>query len=134
MVADELLTVEEAQAQPFTATDGSRRGGTQSGSAPISSAPPTPIQTGPARRLIIQLERGDDRATDLQTLERVYALLQEYPGTDEVEIQVRLGAHVKPLALPNGRVRASAELESQLRLLLPESGWRVEEIRGATAA
>jgi len=85
----------------------------------------------PPRRLVVEVERSGDRTADMCRIERLYALLQRFPGQDEVEVLVRRGARVDALPLPNGSVRYCPDLEKELRALLGESAVRLHGLGAA---
>jgi len=80
---------------------------------------------------VVEVERSGDRTADMCRIERLYALLQRFPGQDEVEVLVRRGARVDALPLPNGSVRYCPDLEKELRALLGESAVRLHGLGAA---
>lgn len=73
------------------------------------------------RRLTVEIERSDDRWADADRVVEVYATLQRFPGSDEVEILVRQGRHVTSVPLPNRCVGYCDALEAALRPLVGDA-------------
>jgi len=118
LVADDVLTLDDARNKPAPTNNTARRnGGPSSVSAgqdgpysQDSASAGTPEQSA---RLIIEIARTENRSADLQVIERVYEMLQRFPGSNEVELHVRHGERVVQLPLPNKCTRICGQLQSE---------------------
>lgn len=116
LLAEAIHTLEEAANRP-AASNGN---GKPSAKNSCTTAGPPEIPAGPARRLTLTMRRTQDREGDLARLERVYCLLQRQRGVDEVDLVIVHGPRRFTVALPNRTTCLSAELERELRQLVPE--------------
>ncbi|MGH2449641.1 MAG: DNA polymerase III subunit alpha [Chloroflexota bacterium] len=91
---------------------------------------PRPDPLGPSRRVRIQVTRSDDRKADLERLEQLYAVLQEFSGQDEVELLIRNGERIGTLSLPNPCTRFCDSLERRIREIW--SGAQAEVLAAAS--
>lgn len=129
LLAEDVVPLDEAANQPVRVAGDVVGRRTGNGSAPQAPSSPPEFFVGPPRRLFIEITRGEDRGEDLDRVERLYALLQRYRGHDEVEIVVNQRGRRFGIPLPNKTVRVCDDLTAELRKMVGESGWRVEEPR-----
>jgi DNA polymerase-3 subunit alpha len=133
LLVDDILSLEEATERPQV-QNGSVGNASQAGGAEKRNGASTGngrngnhgTAVGPPRKLVIEVQRGSDRAADVARLVEIYAALQRYPGQDEVEILVRQGARLQAIPLPNKHTGLCPELEGALGQLLPEGSWRTD--------
>jgi DNA polymerase-3 subunit alpha len=129
LITDAVYSIEEAAELP-PRTNGKRNGNGHGGSGNGSSANAEPASDGeapsaasdpPGRRVSIEIRRGTNREADVSRVVDVYAALQKFPGSDEVEILVRHGSRVFSVPLPNRTVGYCDSLERQLRNLVGDA-------------
>jgi DNA polymerase-3 subunit alpha len=90
---------------------------------------PTPIrQPVERRRLIIELRQTADKDGDITLLNKIIDVLKEYPGTDEVRLNIVNGGDAIPLRLPNVKTVYGPELEKRLEEVIASGSYRVETI------
>ena len=79
-------------------------------------------------RLIINIHQTDDKDGDITRFEKIVAALKNYPGRDEVRLNVVNNGASIPLKLPNIQTGYCPELKQRLVELLGEDGLKVEEL------
>jgi hypothetical protein len=79
-------------------------------------------ETPPARRLMISLSQTGDHDGDIARLHQIMSALREYPGPDEVSLDVDIGQKVFKLSLAPMRVNGGPELQKRLVELVGENG------------
>ena len=86
------------------------------------------VATAPAesRRLVISINQTSDEARDIVYLDRLIDTLRDFPGQDEVSLQVTSEEKVINLRLSNICVTYCPELHQRLVELVGEDGLRVE--------
>ncbi|MCD6452738.1 MAG: DNA polymerase III subunit alpha [Dehalococcoidales bacterium] len=84
-----------------------------------------PVST-PARRLIISITQTEDETSDIAYLEKIVGILEEFPGEDEVNLQITSETRVSTLRLANRSVNYCPQLSQQLIELVGEDGVRIE--------
>jgi DNA polymerase-3 subunit alpha len=80
-------------------------------------------------RLIINIKQTKDADDDIARFNRIMDVLKDYPGRDEVRLNIVNGGDAIPLRLPNVRTVYSLELEERITELVGEGNCRVETIR-----
>jgi len=100
---------------------------------PQQQAEPAPaepaVKQAPARerrRLIINIKQTADEAGDIARLNRVLAVLKDFPGRDEVRLNVAGGEGAVALKLPNLQTACGPPLQARLAALVGEDGFRTE--------
>ncbi|MBN1176730.1 MAG: DNA polymerase III subunit alpha, partial [Dehalococcoidales bacterium] len=99
--------------------------------SPESVAVPAPEEKPAARpaekqRLIINIKQTTDKGADIERLNKVVEALKEYPGSDEVRLNILNGGDSVPLKLPNIQFGYCSELKQRLIELVGEEGVKVE--------
>jgi len=89
---------------------------------------PATAEEAPAksRRLIVTLTQSEDKASDIAYLHRLVDTLKDFPGQDEVNLQVISEGKVIKLKLSNMYANYCPELHHQLAELVGEDGLRLE--------
>ena len=138
LIADSIWALEEARDRPKSAGRRSSNGASSVGTGNGAPGPevrprtngdrPTPSNAGRTCRLRIRVRRSSDRAADLDRVERVYAVLQRFRGSDTVEIHVVHGSRVSSLSLPDGTTAVCEALQKELNAVLGEEAgeWKVD--------
>ena len=93
--------------------------------APVEKATAAPVEK---HRLIINIHQTDDKDGDITRFEKIVAALKNYPGRDEVRLNVVNNGASIPLKLPNIQTGYCPELKQRLAELLGEDGLKVEEL------
>ncbi|MCK4273286.1 MAG: DNA polymerase III subunit alpha, partial [Dehalococcoidales bacterium] len=97
---------------------------------PVAAEAPVerPVATPPAerRRLIINIKQTADKESDISRLNNIMDVLKDFPGRDEVRLNVVNGGEAIPLKLPSIQSSYSPELKQRLVELVGEDGFRVE--------
>jgi DNA polymerase-3 subunit alpha len=90
---------------------------------------PSPIaQPVEKHRLIFELKQTTDKDGDIILLNKIIDVLKEYPGTDEVRLNIVNGGDAIPLKLPNVKTLYGPELEKRLEEVVASGSYRVETI------
>jgi DNA polymerase III subunit alpha len=92
--------------------------------APVEKATTAPVEK---HRLTINIHQTDDKDGDITRFEKIVAALKDYPGRDEVRLNVVNNGASIPLKLPNVQTGYCPELKQRLTELLGEDGLKVEE-------
>lgn len=92
--------------------------------APTAAEKPPAAEVG--HRLVINLTQSDNKDSDLERLQRVIDTLKEFPGHDQVRLQVTYESRVTHLRLPDLTTSYCAELGERLAELVGEAGIKVE--------
>ncbi len=99
--------------------------------APVVEGPPvaeeTPPEPEPARtcRLVISMKQTSDNEKDIALLKKVYAVIRDFPGQDEVQLDIPDNGDTTPLIWSN--VHADClELRQKLEELVGDEAVRVE--------
>ena len=92
---------------------------------PVEKATAAPMEK---HRLIINIHQTDDKDGDITRFEKIVAALKNYPGRDEVRLNVVNNGASIPLKLPNIQTGYCPELKQRLAELLGEDGLKVEEL------
>ena len=92
--------------------------------APTAAEEPPAPEVG--HRLVINLTQSDNKDSDLERLQRVIDTLKEFPGHDQVRLQVTYESRVTHLRLPDLTTSYCAELGEKLAELVGEEGIKVE--------
>jgi DNA polymerase-3 subunit alpha len=79
-------------------------------------------ETLPTRRLMISLRQTGDQDGDIARLHQIMSALREYPGPDEVSLDVDIGQKVVKLKMAPMRVNGGPELQKRLLELVGENG------------
>jgi DNA polymerase-3 subunit alpha len=95
---------------------------------PEAAAPAAPQAS---YRLLINLTQSSDKDNDLERLRRVIDALKEFPGRDQVRLQVTHESRVTHLRLPDLTTGYCAQLGERLVELVGEEGVVVEPPPGA---
>jgi DNA polymerase-3 subunit alpha len=85
--------------------------------------PATPVES---RRLVINLAQTSDAESDIAYLNKLINILKDFPGQDEVSLQVTNEDKVFKLKLPNLTTNYCPELHQRLVELVGEEGLRLE--------
>lgn len=109
------------------ATQGEEVAGAEPGEEP-ATAEETPAK---GRRLIVTLTQSGDKASDIAYLHRLVDTLKDFPGQDEVNLQVISEGKTTKLKLSNMYANYCPELHHQLAELVGEDGIRLEPTDGA---
>ena len=80
-------------------------------------------------RLILMLQQTDDAQADVIQLHAIVALLQDYPGDDEVGLTVSNGTKIFKLKMCQSRVAYCDELRRRLAALIGYDNIRVESLK-----
>jgi DNA polymerase-3 subunit alpha len=80
------------------------------------------------RRLLINIAQTADEEGDVARLHRVFDVLGDFPGEDEVRLRVTRGDEVISLELPDTTTGYCPELQQRLTDLLGEGDLIVEEL------
>jgi DNA polymerase-3 subunit alpha len=91
---------------------------------PAAAEEPSVAEVG--HRLVINLIQSDNRDSDLERLQRVIGTLKEFPGRDQVRLQVAYESRVTHLSMPELTTGYCSELGERLAELVGEEGVRVE--------
>lgn len=137
LVADAILTVDEARAKaPPSGSNGKRNGKNGRNGNPALPGPTVSLTSdSPPRHVRIEVTRTSDRAADLDRVVAVYAVIQRHPGQDEVELFVAApGGKPRSVPLPDRRVQWSDRLEEELRTVLGDGRVRVSSPEPAARA
>ena len=81
------------------------------------------------QRLTITLQQTDDAQADIAQLHAVMAVLQDYPGNDEVSLTVSNGTKIFKLKMGQVRVAYSDELRRRVAALIGTDGIKTEIIK-----
>jgi DNA polymerase III subunit alpha len=84
--------------------------------------------TNARRRLTIGLHQTKDEQADVALLQKIVGILREYPGKDEVRLNVINGGAPIPLKMPNLQTGYSPELQKRVTDLVGNDGLKVEKI------
>ncbi|HEY3079431.1 MAG TPA: OB-fold nucleic acid binding domain-containing protein, partial [Chloroflexota bacterium] len=92
-------------------------------------ASPRPAPSGPPRRLVITLPAGPDGAVDRQLLLGLIEVLENHAGSGNDSVALRVPSRLGTIELdrPGLTLHYGIQVTHQLRRLLPEDAWRVEE-------
>jgi DNA polymerase-3 subunit alpha len=90
-----------------------------------TSSPEAQPKPSNSRRLIIELRQTDDEAEDISNLKQVIATLHDFPGKDDVQLNIISNEGITGLKIPNLTTRFCPELERKLATLI-EEGFRIE--------
>jgi len=94
------------------------------GRAPVEeTASTTPSET---RRLVISLTQTSDEAGDTECLNKLIAVLRDFPGQDGVSLRVNNGERIISLKLSTICVNYCPELHRRLAELVGEEGLKLE--------
>jgi DNA polymerase-3 subunit alpha len=87
-----------------------------------------PAATPPVEkhRLIINIKQTADKDSDIERLNKIMGALKEYPGRDEVKLNIVNGGEAIPLRFPNIQSAYCPELKQRLVALVGEEGFRIE--------
>ncbi|MBN1691696.1 MAG: DNA polymerase III subunit alpha [Dehalococcoidia bacterium] len=66
------------------------------------------------RTLIINIRQSDDAQKDLESLQKLIAVLRRYPGNDSVQLAIRRGDEITRLEVPDIKVNCCEELQNEL--------------------
>jgi len=66
------------------------------------------------RTLIINIRQSDDSQKDLESLQKLIAVLRRYPGNDSVQLAIRRGDEITRLEVPDIKVNCCEELQNEL--------------------
>jgi DNA polymerase-3 subunit alpha len=98
-----------------------------------TTLPKAPVMTAAAstvpvekHRLVINISQTNDEDGDITHLNRIIAVLKEYPGGDEVQLNIANGGEATSLRLSNIHTDYCPELRQRLGELVGENGFRVE--------
>jgi len=80
-------------------------------------------------RLTITLQQTDNAQADIAQLHSVMAVLQGYPGSDEVSLTVSNGTKIFKLKMGQMRVTYNDELRRRLAALIGNDGIKIEVIK-----
>jgi DNA polymerase-3 subunit alpha len=80
-------------------------------------------------RLTFTLQQTQDQLADINQLHAVMAVLQDYPGNDEVSLTVSNGAKIFKLKMGQVRVAYSEELRRRVAALIGNDGVKVESLK-----
>ena len=96
----------------------------------VVTQPPTAKEEKAAERLrlTITLQQTDNAQADIAQLHSVMAVLQDYPGSDEVSLTVSNGTKIFKLKMGQMRVTCNDELRRRLAALIGSDGIRIEVI------
>jgi DNA polymerase-3 subunit alpha len=86
------------------------------------------VGTNARRRLTIGLHQTKDEQGDVALLQKIVGILREYPGKDEVRLNVINGGAPIPLKMPNIPTGYSPEMKKRLVELVGEESLKVEKI------
>jgi len=100
---------------------------------PVSKTPEAPSNNTPVgftgkHRLIMDLHQTKDVEGDIAQLNKIVAVLREYPGRDEVRLNVINGGAPIPIRMPNIQTGYSPELKKRLIELVGEEGLKIEKL------
>jgi DNA polymerase III alpha subunit len=87
----------------------------------VTAAPPKP-----SRRVVITIRQTSDEGGDIALLNRIIAAIKDFPGQDEVQLNIANGGEVIPLRLSNVQAGYCPELKSRLAELVGKDGVRLE--------
>jgi DNA polymerase-3 subunit alpha len=94
--------------------------------APAAAEEPPAPEPEVSHRLVINLTQSSNKDSDLERLQKVIDTLKEFPGRDQVRLQVTYESRVTHLSLPDLSTGYCAELGERLAELVGEEGVRVE--------
>jgi vacuolar-type H+-ATPase subunit B/Vma2 len=80
-------------------------------------------------RLTVILQQTDDQQADIAQLHAVMAVLQEYPGGDEVSLTVSNGTKIFKLKMGQVRVACSDEMRRRVAALIGTDGIKTEVMK-----
>lgn len=80
-------------------------------------------------RLTITLQQTDNAQADIAQLHSVMAVLQGYPGSDEVSLTVSNGTKIFKLKMGQMRVTCNDELRRRVAALIGNDGIKTEVIK-----
>ena len=88
----------------------------------------TEVSTAPAkrRRLVIRLSQTSDEETDKANLQKLVAILRDFPGQDTVRLSVANGEKVVNLSLSNISADYCPQLHRRLAELVGKDGLKLE--------
>jgi DNA polymerase-3 subunit alpha len=92
------------------------------------------VVTRPVRHLTITLAQTDNPDADLILLHKLYDALRVRPGQDRVNLQIKIGEEVTPMAWPTVNVDFGPDLEKALSALIGNDALQLESPRVATGA
>jgi DNA polymerase-3 subunit alpha len=94
---------------------------------------PSPVvkeeKTAERLRLTITLQQTDDAQSDIAQLHAVMAVLQDYPGNDEVSLTVSNGTKIFKLKMGQARVSYNDELRRRVAALIGADGIKTEILK-----
>jgi len=82
------------------------------------------------QRLTVTLQQTPDAEADIAQLHAVMAVLQDYPGDDEVSLTVSNGTKIFKLKMGQVRVTYGDELRRRVAALIGSDSIKVESIKG----
>ncbi|MGA3093880.1 MAG: OB-fold nucleic acid binding domain-containing protein, partial [Dehalococcoidales bacterium] len=99
--------------------------------ARVVTQPPTAKEEKAAEhlRLTITLQQTDNAQADIAQLHSVMAVLQDYPGSDEVSLTVSNGTKIFKLKMGQMRVTCNDELRRRVAALIGNDGIKTEVIK-----
>jgi DNA polymerase-3 subunit alpha len=86
------------------------------------------IASDPRHLLTINIQQTDDEAGDVARLGKIVAILKNYTGRDEVQLNVINGGGAVPLKMPSLQTGYSPELQQRLVELVGEAGLQVKKL------
>ena len=92
------------------------------------------VVTRPVRHLTITLSQTENPDADLVLLHKLYDILRVRPGQDRVNLQIKIGEEVTPMAWPTVNVDFGPDLEKILSALVGNDALKLESPRIATGA
>ncbi len=98
--------------------------------APVEKRPThtTPVES---RHMVISLTQTRDADSDVTHLNKVLTAIKDFPGPDEVNLQVTNGDRIYNLKLPQMTVKYCPELRQRLVALVGEDGLKVKSVGSA---
>jgi DNA polymerase-3 subunit alpha len=86
-------------------------------------------KTAERLRLTVTLQQTEDQQADIAQLHAVMAVLQDYPGNDEVSLTVSNGTKIFKLKMGQVRVSYGDELRRRVAALIGNDGIKIEVIK-----
>jgi len=96
----------------------------------VAEEPATDTALHESRRLVVNLKQTDDENRDKANLHKLIDLLRDFPGQDEVRLNVTNGEKIVNLRLYNIHTNYCPELHERLVELVGEDEIKMERYRG----
>ena len=102
--------------------------------SPATEAGPAPAPEPPRQRVLLHISESEDPGRDRRLIREAVQIILEYPGQDQVNLEINTGASRVLMEIPNIRTGYCPALDQQFRELLGQESITLESAtpEGAT--